>query len=92
MNDPLGFSAKNTLGNLDWLKANEDKIKSILPNSWTHMREVRMFEIAVRLKLMGVDWTTPEDLVKILQFIEKIGFMVRKGYLVKSNPQRVLKT
>ena len=86
------MTLKNTLANLDWLKANEDNLKSVLPNTWTHMREVNMFEIAYRLKLLGVDFGTPEDLVKVLQFIEQIGFMVRKGYLVKANPNRVLKT
>ena len=40
-----------TLGNEDWLRANEDKLKNILPETWTHVNNLNSLQLGFSLKL-----------------------------------------
>jgi hypothetical protein len=85
------MSAKllETLGNDDWLKANEQKLKALLPETWTHMGNLNGIQIGFNLKLLGVDWRSQEEFGKVMVFLERARFMLRDGMSVKRNPRSI---
>lgn len=79
----------DTLGNTDWLKANEDAISNMLPETWTHIENLNGLKIGFQLKLLGFDWRSEEQLSKIMVFLERVGIMQREGYTVRRNPNSI---
>jgi hypothetical protein len=65
------------------MKQNTDKIKKLLPETWTHMRNINMLQIGFQLKVLGVDWRSEEELAKCLAFFERTGLMIRDGMTVR---------
>lgn len=85
------MNLKDTLGNIDWLRANEDAVKKLLPETWTHMENLNGIKLGFGLKLVGIDWRSEDQFGKVMLFLEKIGFMQRQnGYQVRANPNRVI--
>ena len=85
------MSLESTLGKRDWLSRNEDNIKRILPDTWTLLDNLNVLKLGMGLKLAGIDWRSPEELVKVMVFLERIGFLERRnGYQVRANPSRVM--
>lgn len=79
------------LENEEWLRENEDKVKALLPDTWTHIENLNGLQIGFGLKLLGVDWRSERDFLGVMLFLEKIGFMQRRnGYQVRANPGRVI--
>ena len=81
-----------TLGNIDWLKANESSLKQCLPEQWTHVAKFGQegaLKVAFRFKLLGIDWRTQQEFGKIMVYLEKIGFMQREGLMIRRNPVSV---
>ena len=82
---------KDTLGNIDWLRANEDAVKKLLPENWTHIENLNGMKLGLGLKLVGIDWRSEDQFGKVMLFLEKIGFMQRQnGYQVRANPSRII--
>lgn len=80
-----------TLGNKDWLARNEDGIKKLLPDTWTHAENLgpMILKIGFGIKVLGVPWSTTEEFGRIMVFFERIGLMQRQnGYQVRANPSR----
>lgn len=71
------------------MKKNEDAIKSIFPETWTHIENLDGSRIGFRLKLIGVDWRSEDEFGRVMMFFEKIGILLRDGYLVKRNPHSI---
>jgi hypothetical protein len=69
---------KETLGNEKWLRKNEDSLKKLLLETWTHMHNLNGLKIGFGLKLIGVDWRSDDELSKIMLWLEKVGIMVRQ--------------
>lgn len=82
---------KSTLGNLEWLKSNEDRLKQLFPDTWTHLENVNVVRIGYGFKLFGIDWSSHKDLARILLFFEKIGFILRDGYTIRRNTNSIFK-
>ena len=85
------MNLQDTLGNIEWLRANEDAIKKMLPDTWTHMENLNGLKLGVQMKLLGIDWRTEDQFGKVMVFLEKMGFLQRQnGYQVRANPSRVI--
>ncbi len=85
------MSLQDTLGNMEWLRANEDAVKKLLPENWTHIENLNGMKLGFGLKLVGIDWRSEDQFGKVMLFLEKIGFMQRQnGYQVRANPSRVI--
>lgn len=63
---------ETTIFDLAWYEKNENVIRDILPEEWTHASELNLVRIGYLLKLRGVDWTTNEELSEILAFLTTI--------------------
>jgi len=81
-----------TLGSLEWLAANEDGLKKLLPETWTLDTNLNGMKIGFGLKLLGVDWRSVDDFSRVMVFLEKTGLLLRKDYQVRANPSRVFST
>jgi hypothetical protein len=86
------MSLENTLGNKDWLKNNEHKIKELFPSAWTNIHELNASKLGSDLKNMAVDWRSKKEFEMIMVFLEKVGFIIRNGQTVKRNPKVVFPT
>lgn len=74
---------------IGFLRENEDKIKKILPETWTHVHNLNGLKLGYQLKLLGLNWWTNEGFAEIMVQLEKSGLMLRDNFLVKANPHRV---
>lgn len=81
----------DTLGNEEWLHKNETALKEVLPETWTHMGNVNMPQIGFRLKLLGVDFRTIDQLAEAMASMEQIKLLIREGYTVRRNPHPIFK-
>jgi len=77
---------QDTLGNEEWLKKNEDAIKNLLPETWTHMHNLNGLQIGFGLKLLGVDWRSEDEFGRVMLFLERTRLMLRDGLTVRRNP------
>lgn len=80
-----------TLGNEHWVRKNEEAIKDVLPNSWTHMGNLNGLQIGFRFKLLGIDWRSEDQLSEVMVWLEKLGIMKRDAYCVRKNPVSIFK-
>lgn len=78
-----------TIRNPEWVKKNEQTLKEIFPETWTHMHNLNGLQIGFQLKLYGVDWQSQEEFGQIMVYLEKIKIFLRDGYLVKRNPRSI---
>lgn len=83
------MSLQDTLGSAQWLRENEDKVKALLPDTWTHIGNLNSLQIGYGLKLLGIDWRSEDEFGRVMLFLEKARFMLRDGLAVKRNPQSV---
>ncbi len=84
------MSLRETLGNRQWLKDNEKGLKSLFPDTWTLDANLCMVRVGFGLKLLGVDWRSDEELIKVLVFLEKTGLLLRQnGHQLRTNPSTV---
>ncbi len=80
------MSLTETLGNAEWMKAHADDIKALLPETWTHLANLEgepMMRVAFRLKLLGIDWRSPDEFGKCMVYFERVGLLKRDGVLVR---------
>ena len=82
-----------TLGNQQWLRDNEESIKKLLPDTWTHMENMSgpaILKTAYGFKLLGIDWRSMDEFGRIMVYLEAIGILQRQnGYQVRANPSKV---
>lgn len=74
---------EDTLGNQKWMEENSAKVKELLPETWTHIRNLNGLQIGFHLKLLGIDWRSENEFGKCMVFFERVGLMKRDGLLVK---------
>lgn len=80
---------RETLGNIEWLRANEDKIKDILPETWTHIHNLNGLQMGFKMKLLGIDWRSEDEFGRVMVFFQKTKLMLMDGLLVKRNPHSI---
>ena len=68
------------------MRIDEDKLKNILPETWTHVNNLNGLQLGFSLKLLGVDWRSENVFGKIMLFLERIGLLLREGMTVRRNP------
>lgn len=83
------MSLVDTLGNKQWLRDNEPKLREMLPETWTLATNLNGLQLGFRLKLIGVDWRSEDEFGRVMLFLEKVGIMQRRDYLVRRNPDSV---
>ncbi len=79
----------DTLGNKEWLQKNEDAIKKLFPETWTHVRNLNALQVGFGLKVLGCDWRSKDDFRGVMLFLEKARLVLRDDMCVKRNPDRV---
>ena len=84
------MSLEESLGSEDWLKANEDKVKELFPDTWTNIQNLNALKLGADLKALGVNWRSEKEFEMIMVFFEKLGFILRDGQNVKRNPNTIL--
>lgn len=82
---------QETLGNVEWLKENESKLKEMLPETWTHIQNLNGLSLGFQLKLLGIDWRSEEEFGKVMVYLTKIGLLLQDGFTVKRNPHSIFK-
>lgn len=83
---------QNTIGNEEWIRNNEQKLKDLLPKTWTHMSNLNGLKIGFGLKLIGVDWRSQDEFGKVMVWLEKVGIMIRQNtYQVQASNQSIFK-
>lgn len=85
------MSLPDTLGSEEWLRANEEKVKALLPETWTHFANLNGLQIGYGLKLLGIDWRSQDEFGRVMLFLEKSRLMLREGMSVRRNPQSIFK-
>lgn len=85
------MSLKNTLDNEQWLRDNEDKIKEMIPETWTHIDNLNGLQLGFKMKLLGIDWRSPEEFGRTMVYFEKIGLMLMDGMTVRRNPNSIFR-
>lgn len=84
------MTLNDTLGNMQWVRENEEKIKNIFPETWTHAANINNIQLMFQMKLIGIPWSTEAELLKILTFLTKIGIVqVSKTELIRRNPHSI---
>jgi len=73
----------DTLGNEKWMAENADKIKALLPETWTHIQNINGLHLGFGLKLLGIEWRSEDEFGKCMLFFERTGLMLRDGMLVQ---------
>lgn len=80
----------DTLGNKEWLKANEAAIRALLPETWTHMENLNGLRLGYGLKLIGVDWRSEDEFGRVMLFLEKTGMLQRQNdFQVRANHRSI---
>lgn len=82
---------QSTIGNSEWLKQNEQAIKNIFPETWTHMHNLNGLQLGYQFKLLGIDWRSQDEFGKIMVYLEKIKIILRDGLTIRRNPHSIFK-
>lgn len=82
---------ETTIRNPEWLKKNEQAIKDIFPQTFTHMHNLNGLQIGYKFKLLGIDWRSQDEFGGIMVYLEKIKIILRDGLTVKANPHSIFK-
>lgn len=78
------FLLNEKLKDEKWFKENINNIKSIFPNTTTNVNNLKNDpQFLYKLKLIGFDFKTDEDLFLILNFLNKKKVIIFKDFLVK---------
>lgn len=75
--------------NVEWLKTNEEKIKQVFPETWTHVSNVSLLQIGFKFKTLDIDWRSEDQLAKLMVYFTKIGMLERHGMLVRRAPHSI---
>lgn len=71
------------LSDKKWLETNRAAILNILPETWTHIANLKGLAIGYQLKVLGLDWKSENEFGAIMVTLEKSGLLKRDGLLVR---------
>lgn len=69
----MSATLASTLGSREWIEANQEKLRDLFSRDGEAVTQRYLLMIGFKLKLMGVDWRTYDELVKTLIFLRKAG-------------------
>lgn len=78
-----------TLGSYEWLSKNEDALKDLFPETWIHFANINTLQLMLKLKILGVDYKTEDQLGRILVILEKVRIVIRDGLFIRRNPNKI---
>lgn len=79
-----------TFGSIEWITANTEALKKLLPAPWTHIRNMNGMQLGFQFKLLGVDWRSEAEFGRAMVFLEQIGLLERKEvYQIRLRPNWV---
>jgi kynurenine formamidase len=70
-----------------WIKVHEAELKDLFPETWTHFHNVSTLRLMWCLKLMGLDFSTIDQMAEIMADLETHRVLLRDGQLIKRNPR-----
>lgn len=81
---------QQTLGSKDWLNQNEQALRNIFPETWTHVSNLDSLTLRImyQLKLMDVH-LHENELPAFMAFCEKTGIVLRNGLQIKRSNNHV---
>lgn len=68
------ISLRATIGDSQWMQANQASILEPIPSSWVSADELGL-PFGYRLKVLGVNWTTTKDLMITFMYLERLGLV-----------------
>jgi hypothetical protein len=69
-----------------FLKHKQKEIKNIFPETWTHTANINWLGVGFKLKVVGFDWKSQDELAIILSVLERERLILREGvHLIKAN-------
>jgi hypothetical protein len=66
-----------------WLNRNLQTIRSLFPETWTHVSNVDFLPIQFRCKVLGLNFRSTEDFALFMAFLEKNKIIHRDGLLIR---------
>jgi len=79
------MSLRDTLGNNEWMTSNKDCLRNIFPKVMTDIHNLNGVQLKYRLKLLGIDWRSDDELVKIMIYLERVGIIERDGKCIRAS-------
>lgn len=86
MTNPVPDNLRGTIDNRVWLRENEQALKALFPETWTHVENLNGLELGFGMKLIGIDWRSTAEFSFVLIVLEKLGLTLRDGLTVRRNP------
>lgn len=75
-----------TIGNPAWLSQNESRIRNLFPREWLEMTQADALQVGYGLKLLGVDWRSPDEFCQVMVKLQNIGiFERRNGFEIRAS-------
>lgn len=68
------ISLRATIGDSQWMQANQASILEPIPNNWVSADELGPL-LGYRLTSLGVNWATTKDLVIAFMYLEHLGLV-----------------
>lgn len=65
---------RETIGNSYWMELNKAAILKPIPTEWTSANKVQL-QFGFALKVLGVNWSTTDDLVIAFMYLESLGLV-----------------
>ena len=71
--DVIGLAfLRNTIGNEQWMRGRIHDLRELFPEQWTKADQSHVLRVGMQLKIMGVQWTTEDQLTKILVYFNRV--------------------
>lgn len=83
-------SYTNLLTDEAWLRIHEADLKKPLPINWVKPNSTLLLRMGWNLKLLGIEWRSDEELIKLMVYLEQIGIIQRQNLEeIRANPESI---
>ena len=62
----------STVGNPAWMSQHASAIQALFPTEWTKVDQRFIMSVGLHIKVMGVVWTTEDQLTKLMVYFERV--------------------
>lgn len=87
--NPVTNGYAETILNLSWVIQNEDALKGIFPEDWTHVDCIDPIKLGFWIKVSGIDFRNEAQLQFALFLMQESRLLQRNGNYIRRNPDRV---
>lgn len=78
-----------TLMNEQWLRANEARVRGILPDTWTHLTNLDVVRIGSGFKQIGIYFRTLDEYKVLMVTLVKLNLLLKEGLTFRRNPNSI---